>query len=149
MPIVCHPRPNRTVKRHFTAKACGRVVCAAVEFGESRQEIRDEIEKCIGDEDARRSRCDCQQLITILTDAAEIILGVIVVVLALRFLPQVLAGFVRAVPLFLPLAARLALPAMRTASLQLPTLGRTLEAEYVVISRALSREAARISGGVP
>lgn len=49
MAIKCYNKPNRTKKRHFTARDCGRIVCTAIEHGENRVSVWHQVEPCLGD----------------------------------------------------------------------------------------------------
>lgn len=49
MTLKCYNKPNRSKPRLFSAKDCGRIVCKAVDQGQSRAEIWRRVEPCLGD----------------------------------------------------------------------------------------------------
>lgn len=49
MAIKCYNKPARARARTFTAKDVGRIVCYAIEDGESKADIRKAIAKCLDD----------------------------------------------------------------------------------------------------
>jgi hypothetical protein len=49
MPLKCYIKPNRTRKRVFTAKDCGRIVCYAIDDGAIKEEVFKEVSRCLGD----------------------------------------------------------------------------------------------------
>lgn len=51
MVTKCYYKPTRTKVRTFTAKDCGRIVCAAIADGVLPDDIEKELEKCLGERD--------------------------------------------------------------------------------------------------
>lgn len=143
MPIRCYRKPNRSAVRHPSVAACRRFACAAVRAGVDRQEIRDELEQCLGDDDARRSRCDCERLLNILKSVAEVAAAIALGALLARFMPLILASLAR-FAIFLPASLRVLLPVLRQQAPQLRAAIEAIEAEYTVISREVAKEAARL-----
>jgi hypothetical protein len=144
MTFRCYYKRERTPKRSPHVAACRRFVCAAVRAGVDKQEIRDAVEECIGDDEARRSRCDCQRLLDGLRFALEVGAAIVAGALLARFMPLILSTMAR-LAIFLPLSLRVMLPALRSAAPQLTAGIDAIEGQFVVLSRLVAREAARIA----
>jgi len=83
---VCRDIPKRSKARVFTAKDVGRIVCYAIADGASIQDIRDEMEECMGEQED----CECDRLkqlivnLNLLLEAVGLALSLLAGVRALK-----------------------------------------------------------------
>lgn len=130
MPIKCYEKPNRTKKRPFTAKACGRIVCYAIEDGASRKELEEEIDKCLDDGSRRKREGLCVAafrllgLLVLAAGAAIIIFG------AAGRVYKFLLALVGLVRRFLPASVRRRLDQLEK---ELVAELKTIEGEFEVL----------------
>lgn len=137
--VVCRRVPNRSKKRTVTAKAVGRMVCAALEAGESEEDIEEEIDRCLRSE-KRKEKCDCERQRNLIKQALSIAAAIALLLVLVRAFPVVITILARLPQFLLPLSVRAAIPNLRNAAQQLPNLANIIEGEFTVLSReALKR----------
>jgi len=96
MPLKCYIKPNRTRKRVFTAKDCGRIVCYAIDDGAIKQEVFKEVTRCLGDP-CQYERIE--QIVKALLEALAAILLAIKIARGVAVVIRVLTVLVRRIPL--------------------------------------------------
>lgn len=97
--LKCYYKPFRRVKRTFNAKSAARVVCAALADGATKQEIRQEMSRClVCSEDDQQKRALDQAIEAVAASSSMLatmisLIGVMIAVIAAvqlvgRFVPQ-------------------------------------------------------------